>query len=72
MPLRFQDKGAYALAEALKANGEAAVDSLNLASNYITKYGKVAITLFFFFFCCVLSMKHIGAHGLLVVLDRWH
>ena len=47
MPLRFQDKGAYALAEALKANGEAAVDSLNLASNYITKYGKVAITLYF-------------------------
>jgi len=36
-----QDKGAYALAEALKANGEAAVTTLNLSSNYITKYGQV-------------------------------
>lgn len=38
-----QDKGAYALAEALKANGEAAVTTLNLSSNYITKYGQVSI-----------------------------
>eukprot|EP00897_Mesotaenium_endlicherianum_P008917 jgi/Mesen1/8053/ME000043S07437 len=39
-----EDKGAYALAEALKANGEAAVTTLNLSSNYITKYGEVALS----------------------------
>jgi hypothetical protein len=32
------------LAEALKANGEAAVQVLNLTGNYITKYGQVALS----------------------------
>ncbi|CAI5947822.1 unnamed protein product [Closterium sp. NIES-65] len=40
----IRDRGAYALAEALKANGEAAVETLNLSSNYITKYGQVALS----------------------------
>jgi hypothetical protein len=39
-----RDQGAYALAEALKANGEAAVQVLNLTGNYITKYGQVALS----------------------------
>lgn len=37
-----QDKGAFALAQALKANGEAAVNTLNLTSNFFTKYGQVS------------------------------
>lgn len=36
-----QDKGAFALAQALKANEDLAVTSLNLASNFLTKYGQV-------------------------------
>lgn len=36
-----QDTGAFALAQALKANGEAAVSTLNLTSNFLTKYGQV-------------------------------
>jgi hypothetical protein len=37
----IRDKGAFALAQALKANGEAAVTTLNLSSNFFTKYGQV-------------------------------
>jgi Ran GTPase-activating protein (RanGAP) involved in mRNA processing and transport len=40
----IRDKGAFALAQALKANGEAAVTTLNLTSNFFTKYGQVALT----------------------------
>lgn len=40
----IRDKGAFALAQALKANGEAAVTTLNLSSNFFTKYGQVALT----------------------------
>jgi len=39
--LPLQDTGAFALAQALKANGEAAVSTLNLTSNFLTKYGQV-------------------------------
>ncbi|GBG93245.1 hypothetical protein CBR_g61650 [Chara braunii] len=40
----IRDKGAYSMAEALKANGQAAVSTLNMSSNYITKYGEVALS----------------------------
>eukprot|EP00268_Persea_americana_P034994 TRINITY_DN3456_c0_g1_i13.p1 TRINITY_DN3456_c0_g1~~TRINITY_DN3456_c0_g1_i13.p1 ORF type:complete len:161 (+),score=31.89 TRINITY_DN3456_c0_g1_i13:215-697(+) len=40
----IRDNGAFALARALKANEEPALTSLNLASNFITKYGQVALT----------------------------
>jgi hypothetical protein len=36
-----QDKGAFALAQALKANEGIAVTSLNLGNNSFTKYGEV-------------------------------
>ena len=39
----LQDKGAFALAQALKANPDAAVASLNLTNNFFTKYGQVSI-----------------------------
>ncbi|CAI5966656.1 unnamed protein product [Closterium sp. NIES-64] len=42
--MRSATVGHNALAEALKANGEAAVETLNLSSNYITKYGQVALS----------------------------
>ncbi|RWV80421.1 hypothetical protein GW17_00058310, partial [Ensete ventricosum] len=38
----YQDKGAFALAQALKANEDVAVASLNLASNFLTKYGQLS------------------------------
>lgn len=40
----IRDAGAFALAQALKANGDAAVSTLNLTSNFLTKYGQVALT----------------------------
>ncbi|PKU63125.1 RAN GTPase-activating protein 1 [Dendrobium catenatum] len=40
----IRDTGAFALAQALKANEDLAVTSLNLASNFLTKYGQVALT----------------------------
>ena len=40
----IKDEGAFALAQALKANAEGAVALLSLSSNYITKLGAVALT----------------------------
>ncbi|PKA47868.1 RAN GTPase-activating protein 1 [Apostasia shenzhenica] len=40
----IRDTGAFALAQALKANEDLAVTSLNLASNFLTKYGQVALS----------------------------
>ena len=40
----IQDKGAFALAQALKADEDPAVTSLNLASNFLNKYGQVTPT----------------------------
>jgi NLR family CARD domain-containing protein 3 len=37
-----QDDGAFALAQALKANEDLAVTSLNLANNFFTKFGQVS------------------------------
>jgi len=36
-----QDPGAFAIAQALKANEDVALTSINLASNFITKLGQV-------------------------------
>jgi hypothetical protein len=38
-----QDDGAFALAQALKANEDLAVTSLNLANNFFTKFGQVIV-----------------------------
>ncbi|GJN00199.1 hypothetical protein PR202_ga17613 [Eleusine coracana subsp. coracana] len=38
------DDGAFALAQALKANEDLAVTSLNLSNNFFTKFGQVALT----------------------------
>ncbi|KAK8971481.1 hypothetical protein KSP40_PGU010626 [Platanthera guangdongensis] len=40
----IRDTGAFALAQALKSNEDIAVTLLNLASNFLTKYGRVALT----------------------------
>jgi hypothetical protein len=40
----MQDDGAFAIAQALKANEDVAVTSINLASNFLTKYGQVNVT----------------------------
>ncbi|KAF9625694.1 hypothetical protein IFM89_026274 [Coptis chinensis] len=40
----IRDKGAFAIAQALKANEDITLTSLNLASNFLTKYGQVALT----------------------------
>jgi len=36
-----QDDGAFAIAQALKSNDDVAVTSLNIASNFLTKFGQV-------------------------------
>ncbi|PQQ03978.1 protein NLRC3 isoform X1 [Prunus yedoensis var. nudiflora] len=38
------DDGAFAIAQALKANEDVTVTSLNLASNFLTKFGQSALT----------------------------
>ncbi|KAF8407960.1 hypothetical protein HHK36_007100 [Tetracentron sinense] len=40
----IRDRGAFAIAQAFKANEDVAVTSLNLASNFLTKYGQSALT----------------------------
>nr|DAD34676.1 TPA_asm: hypothetical protein HUJ06_005316 [Nelumbo nucifera] len=40
----IRDNGAFAIAQALKANGDVAIASLNLANNFLTKFGKSALT----------------------------
>lgn len=42
----IQDDGAFAIAQALKANEDVAVTSLNLANNFLTKFGQVKLFLF--------------------------
>lgn len=37
----MQDDGAFAIAQALKANEDVTVASLNLANNFLTKFGQV-------------------------------
>jgi hypothetical protein len=39
-----QDDGAFAIAQALKSNEDVAVASLNLGSNFLTKFGQVTIS----------------------------
>ncbi|CAI9092831.1 OLC1v1028171C1 [Oldenlandia corymbosa var. corymbosa] len=39
-----QDNGAFAIAQALKANEDVRLTSLNLASNFLTKLGQTALT----------------------------
>jgi len=39
----IKDKGAYAMAEALKQNTDAALVELGMANNYISKFGSVAL-----------------------------
>ncbi|KDO82602.1 hypothetical protein CISIN_1g0068422mg, partial [Citrus sinensis] len=40
----IRDDGAFAIAQALKANEDVAVTSLNLANNFLTKFGQSALT----------------------------
>ncbi|OMO78174.1 Leucine-rich repeat, ribonuclease inhibitor subtype [Corchorus capsularis] len=40
----IRDDGAFAIAQALKANEDVTVTSLNLASNFLTKFGQSALT----------------------------
>ncbi|KAF6174535.1 hypothetical protein GIB67_004729 [Kingdonia uniflora] len=40
----IRDKGAFAIAQAFKANEDLTITSLNLASNFLTKLGQVALT----------------------------
>ncbi|CAB4295079.1 unnamed protein product [Prunus armeniaca] len=40
----IRDDGAFAIARALKANEDVTVTSLNLASNFLTKFGQSALT----------------------------
>lgn len=42
--LGIQDPGAFAIAQALKANEDIAVTSLNLANNFLTKFGQVVLS----------------------------
>lgn len=37
----LQDDGAFAIAQALKANEDVTVTSINLGNNFITKFGQV-------------------------------
>ena len=39
----IKDDGAFALAQAMKANPEGAAASINMSNNYITKFGKTAL-----------------------------
>lgn len=41
---RMQDPGAFAIAQALKANEDIAVTSLNLSNNFLTKFGQVVLS----------------------------
>lgn len=40
----LQDDGAFAIAQALKANEDVTVTSINLGNNFITKFGQVRKT----------------------------
>lgn len=40
----IRDDGAFAIAQALKTNEDVAVTSLNLSSNFLTKFGQSALT----------------------------
>jgi hypothetical protein len=40
----IKDKGAFALAQAIKNNAEGAIASISVNNNYITKFGEVALT----------------------------
>ena len=39
----IRDDGAFAIAQALKSNDDVAVTSLNIASNFLTKFGQGAL-----------------------------
>jgi hypothetical protein len=63
----MQDDGAFAIAQALKANEDVTVTSLNFANNFLTNFGKVKLfpfysfppCIFFFFFFLYLLLIHI-------------
>jgi NLR family CARD domain-containing protein 3 len=58
-----QDKGAFALAQALKANEGIAVTSLNLGNNSFTKYGEVrSFWDYFEIILCLFLHSHDGYH----------
>lgn len=46
----LQDDGAFAIAQALKANDDIAVTSLNISSNFLTKFGQVMNLCSIYFF----------------------
>lgn len=45
----IQDDGAFAIAQALKSNDDVAVTSLNIANNFLTKFGQVTYLLVLLF-----------------------
>lgn len=40
----IRDDGAFAIAQALKSNEDVAVTSLNIGSNFLTKFGQSALS----------------------------
>lgn len=45
----IKDKGAYAIAEALKNNSDTTIDQIELGNNYISQLGQVRVFPLFFF-----------------------
>lgn len=43
----MQDDGAFAIAQALKANEDVKITSLNLGNNFLTKFGQVTPLTFY-------------------------
>jgi hypothetical protein len=52
----MQDDGAFAIAQALKANEDVTVTSLNLANNFLTKFGQVKLFPFYSFLHCIIYL----------------
>jgi len=49
----MQDDGAFAIAQALKANEDVTVTSLNFANYFLTNFGKVKLFPFYSFPPCI-------------------
>lgn len=47
----MQDEGAFAIAQALKANEDVRLSSLNLMNNFLTKLGQVILLSIFAALC---------------------
>jgi len=66
-----QDDGAFAIAQALKSNDDVAVTSLNIASNFLTKFGQVMYIVLLLlpfnrpFYCIFTSLNILHVQGAL-------